>query len=105
MNAITTRPLPTVAELRNGYLRSSSADSAAALHALLGEEPDNIDAHVLRIARHVVAKDLQSFPALAHDDPGPDAVYWPNFRWLAEESRGWTLRRVSPGGRPNGVAR
>jgi hypothetical protein len=25
--------------------------------------------------------------ALAENQPGLDAIYWPNFRWLAEESR------------------
>jgi hypothetical protein len=60
-----TQPLPRAAELRDAYLRSTRADSAAALEALLREQPDDIDAHALRIARHVVAKDLKSFPALA----------------------------------------
>ena len=39
----------------------------------------------------------KAFPPLAGDPPGLDAIYWPNFRWLAEESRKWTLQRASVG--------
>ena len=35
-----------------------------------------------------------AFPALADDAPGIEAVYWPNFKWLAEESRRWTHQRI-----------
>jgi hypothetical protein len=38
----------------------------------------------------------KAFPALADNKPGLDAIYWPNFKWLAEESRKWTLQRASP---------
>ena len=44
-----------------------------------------------------------SFPALADNPSGLDAIYWPNFRWLAEESRKWTLQRASPGSGPTGT--
>ena len=39
----------------------------------------------------------KAFPPLAGNQPGLDAIYWPNFRWLAEESRRWTLQRASVG--------
>ena len=37
----------------------------------------------------------KAYPALADDQPGLDAVYWPNFAWLAEKSRRWVLERAS----------
>jgi hypothetical protein len=40
----------------------------------------------------------KAYPALAADAPGVEAIYWPNFKWLAEESRSWTLERVSAAG-------
>ena len=39
----------------------------------------------------------KAFPPLAGNQPGLDAIYWPNFRWLAEQSRTWTLQRASVG--------
>ena len=38
-----------------------------------------------------------AFPALAEDEPGIDAIYWPNFKWLAEESQRWMLQRETVG--------
>jgi hypothetical protein len=49
------------------------------------------------IRTHIMQEAGKAFPAVATEQPGLDAVYWPNFRWLAEESRKWTLRRVSAG--------
>jgi len=57
-------PRPKLADLRDAYLRSSAADSPAALDALLAQRPDDVAAHLLRIGRAVVAKDLSAFPAL-----------------------------------------
>jgi hypothetical protein len=31
----------------------------------------------------------------------PRAIFWPNFGWLAEESRKWTLQRASAGAGPS----
>jgi hypothetical protein len=61
---LRSSPPQAAAELRAAFLRSSSADSAAALDALLAERPDDLDAQLLRVARLVVAKDLGTFPAL-----------------------------------------
>ncbi len=46
------------------------------------------------IRKHIMAEAGQAFPALAADQPGLDSIYWPNFKWLADESRKWTLQRV-----------
>ena len=52
------------------------------------------------IRAHIMKEAGKAFPALAEDQPGVDAIYWPNFRWLAEESLKWTLQRVAPGAGP-----
>jgi hypothetical protein len=52
------------------------------------------------IRAHIIHEAGKAFPALADNQPGLDAVYWPNFRWLAEESRRWTLQRASAGAAP-----
>jgi hypothetical protein len=46
------------------------------------------------IRMHIMQEAGKAFPALATGQPGVESVYWPNFKWLAEESRKWTLRRV-----------
>ncbi len=60
------------------------------------------------IRMHIMEASGKAFPTLAVGTPGLESIYWPNFKWLAEESRKWTLRRVSapsgpatpPGGPP-----
>ena len=52
------------------------------------------------IRTHIIHEAGKAFPALADNQPGVDAIYWPNFRWLAEESRTWTLHRASAGAGP-----
>ena len=52
------------------------------------------------IRTHIMEDAAKTFPALATNQPGLEAIYWPNFRWLAEESRKWTLKRASAGARP-----
>jgi hypothetical protein len=52
------------------------------------------------IRTHIMQEAGKAFPALRDDQPGLDAIYWPNFRWLAEESRKWTLQRASAGTGP-----
>ena len=47
------------------------------------------------IRTYIIGEAAKASPALASDSPGVDAIYWPNFRWLAEESRRWTLQRAS----------
>jgi hypothetical protein len=47
------------------------------------------------IRSHVIREAGNAFPAIAEDQPGLDAIYWPNFGWLAGESRNWTTSRAS----------
>jgi hypothetical protein len=47
------------------------------------------------IRMHIMEEATKAFPALAGDQPGLESIFWPNFRWLAEESRKWTLHRAS----------
>ena len=49
------------------------------------------------IRAHIMQEAAKAFPALAGNQPGQEAIYWPNFGWLAEESRKWTLQRASAG--------
>ncbi len=49
------------------------------------------------IRRHIMEEAGQAFPALATNQRGLESIYWPNFRWLAEESQKWTIRRASLG--------
>jgi len=50
------------------------------------------------IRAHIMDEAGKTFPVLTGNQPGLDAIYWPNFRWLAKESRKWTLQRASAGG-------
>jgi len=52
------------------------------------------------IRAHIMTEAGKAFPPLAGNQPGLEAVYWPNFGWLAEESRKWTLERASVGAGP-----
>jgi glycine/D-amino acid oxidase-like deaminating enzyme len=49
------------------------------------------------IRAHIVSEAGKAFPALNENKPGLDAIYWPNFGWLADESRKWTLERAAVG--------
>jgi len=47
------------------------------------------------IRTHIMQEAGKASSALADNQPGLNTIYWPNFRWLAEESRKWTLQRTS----------
>ena len=49
------------------------------------------------IRARIIQESAKTYSDLSEDEPGADAVYWPNFRWLADESRKWTLQRTSAG--------
>jgi len=55
------------------------------------------------IRKHIIEEAAMAFPTLATDQPGLEAIYWPNFRWLAEESRKWTLHRASASAGPSTI--
>jgi hypothetical protein len=52
------------------------------------------------IRKHIMEEAAGAFPALATNQPGLDAIYWPSFKWLAGESRKWTLEQASIGAAP-----
>jgi len=47
------------------------------------------------IRRHIIEEAAKSYPGLATDQPGVDAIYWPNFKWLAEENQKWVREKMS----------
>jgi hypothetical protein len=50
------------------------------------------DWHVFEpIRMHIIEESARAFPALATNQPGLESIYWPNFKWLAEESQKWTV--------------
>ena len=49
------------------------------------------------IRMHIMQEAGKVSSALADNHPGLDAIYWPNFGWLAEESRKWALQRATVG--------
>jgi hypothetical protein len=53
------------------------------------------------IRRHVMEHVGSVNPLLAVDQPGIDAIFWPNFMWLAEENQKWIRKKLSTGVRPN----
>jgi len=56
------------------------------------------------IRTHIMQEAGNTSSELAHNQPGLDAIYWPNFAWLAEESQKWTLRRTSTTQTTSGLA-
>jgi hypothetical protein len=52
------------------------------------------------IQTHIMQGAGKAFPTLADNQPGLEAVYWPNVGWLAAESRTWTLQRASAAAGP-----
>jgi hypothetical protein len=53
----------------------------------------------LPIRAHIMDDAGKRFPALATHLAGVDAIYWPNFMWLADENRKWVALQVSNGAR------
>jgi hypothetical protein len=53
---------------------------------------------------HIIEEAAKAFSALAADQPGVESIYWPHFKWLAEESRKWTLHRIPAGAGPRTLA-
>jgi len=53
------------------------------------------------IRRHIMEEAGRAYPILAVDQPGIDAIFWPTFKWLAEENQKWIREKLSTGVRPN----
>ncbi len=47
------------------------------------------------IRAHIMQAAARAFSTLEYDEHAAEAIYWPNFKWLAEESRSWTQQQVS----------
>jgi hypothetical protein len=47
------------------------------------------------IRAHIMEEAGKAFPALAGSGAGLEAIYWPNFAWLAAESRAWTVQKAA----------
>jgi hypothetical protein len=52
------------------------------------------------IRAHIIEDAAQRFPALSTNQPGIEGIYWPNFKWLAEECRKWIVKRAATGAGP-----
>ncbi len=47
------------------------------------------------LRKHIMEEAGKAIPSLATSQAGIDAIYWPNFMWLAEESAKWMRSKVS----------
>lgn len=47
------------------------------------------------VRQHIMEQAAAAFSELASAPTAADAVYWPNFRWLAEENTKWVRERMS----------
>jgi hypothetical protein len=47
------------------------------------------------IRAHIIEYSGARFHALAADQPGVDSIYWPNFRWLAEQNLEWIRAKAT----------
>ena len=50
------------------------------------------------IRKHIMEEGARRYPALALDSQGIDSVYWPTFKWLAEENAKWVQKVTSTEG-------
>jgi hypothetical protein len=73
--------------------RSGVVDLEDVMNAL-SAQPTADWAVFLPIRDHIAQHAAQAFPDLVPSDPaGIDAIYWPSFKWLAEENRKWVAAR------------
>ena len=47
------------------------------------------------IRKHIMEEAGRAIPALSTNQAGLDSIYWPNFKWLAEESAKWVREQSS----------
>ena len=81
-------------------VRKGVIDREDVMDALSGQILDDWSAFA-PIRRHVMEEAGRAHPVLAVDQPGIDAIFWPNFMWLAEENQKWAAEKLSKGVRPN----
>jgi hypothetical protein len=53
------------------------------------------------VRRHIMEEAAKSYPSLATGQPKIDAIFWPNFKWLAEENQKWVQEELSTGAAPS----
>lgn len=49
------------------------------------------------IRLHIAEYSAQAFPGLSNDPAAVDFIYWPSFKWLAEENAKWVRQGVATG--------
>ena len=49
------------------------------------------------LRKHIMEQAGKAIPSLATNQAGRDAIYWPNFMWLAEENAKWVREKMSTG--------
>ena len=49
------------------------------------------------LRKHIMETANNLIPSLATNQVGIDAIYWPNFKWLAEENARWVREKTSTG--------
>lgn len=47
------------------------------------------------IRTHIMEQSAKALPALATSQAGIDSIFWPNFKWLAEQNAKWVRTRSS----------
>jgi hypothetical protein len=47
------------------------------------------------IRAHIIEESGARFGVLAPHQPGVESIYWPNFKWLAEQNLAWILHKAT----------
>jgi hypothetical protein len=53
------------------------------------------------IRNHIIEAASRAFPGLPSDPAAIDAIYWPNFKWLAAETEKWVRGLMPAAGSPD----
>jgi len=79
-----------------GLLARSGVVDLQDVMKALSAQPTADWAMFLPIRDHIAHYAAHAFPGLVPSDPaGIDAVYWPSFKWLAEENRKWVAAQAA----------
>jgi hypothetical protein len=49
------------------------------------------------IRNYIMEESAKAYPELATNVAGAESIYWPNFKWLAEENAKWVRQHISIG--------